>query len=131
MSKIITLSFLLFVMGQTSAFGQNAQKHPFQNPDLPFESGTENLLGLLTLEEKIGMLNYESKAVSRLGIPQYNWWNECLHGVARSGIATVYPQAIGLASTWDKDLMKRIALSISDEGRAKYHKFLKNNKSYL
>jgi len=128
MSKIITLSFLLFVIGQTSVFGQNAQNHPFQNPNLPFEERTENLLGLLTLEEKIGMLNYESQAVERLGIPQYNWWNECLHGVARAGIATVYPQAIGLASTWDKDLMKRIALSISDEGRAKYHRFLKNNK---
>ena len=128
MSKIIKLTFFLFVMSQTSGIGQNKQNYPYQNPKLAFEERTEDLLSRLTLEEKIGMLNYESKAVSRLGIPEYNWWNECLHGVARSGIATVYPQAIGLASTWDKDLMNRVALSISDEGRAKYHNFLKNNK---
>jgi beta-glucosidase len=128
MSKIIKLSLLLFVVCNSSGIGQNTQKYLYQNPNLSFEERTENLLGLLTLEEKIGMLNYESKAVPRLGVPEYNWWNECLHGVARAGIATVYPQAIGLASTWDKELMKRIALSISDEGRAKYHNFLKNNK---
>jgi beta-glucosidase len=128
MSKIIQLSIFLFLLCQTSGIGQNAQDYPFQNPNLSFEERSDDLLSRLTLEEKIGMLNYESKAVKRLGIPQYNWWNECLHGVARAGIATVYPQAIGLASTWDKDLMKRVALSISDEGRAKYHNFLKNDK---
>ena len=128
MSKIIKLSFFLLVMSQTSGIGQNTQNYPYQNSNLSFEERTGDLLGRLTLEEKIGMLNYESKPVERLGIPEYNWWNECLHGVARSGIATVYPQAIGLASTWDKDLMKRVAVSISDEGRAKYHNFLKNNK---
>ena len=128
MSKIIQLSIFLSLLSQTSGIGQNTQNFPFQNPNLSFEERTGDLLSRLTLEEKIGMLNYESKAVERLGIPKYNWWNECLHGVARAGIATVYPQAIGLASTWDKDLMKRVALSISDEGRAKYHNFLKNNK---
>ena len=128
MSKIIQLSIFLFLLSQTSGIGQNTQNYPFQNPNLSFEERSGDLLSRLTLEEKIGMLNYESKAVERLGIPEYNWWNECLHGVARAGIATVYPQAIGLASTWDKDLMKRVALSISDEGRAKYHNFLKNNK---
>ena len=128
MSKIIKLTFFLFVMSQTFGIGQNTENYPYQNPRLSFEERTEDLLGRLTLEEKIGMLNYESKAVSRLGIPEYNWWNECLHGVARSGIATVYPQAIGLASTWDKGLVNRVAISISDEGRAKYHNFLKNKK---
>ena len=101
---------------------------PFQNPDLSFEDRTQDLLSQLTLQEKIDQLNYESKAVERLGIPEYNWWNECLHGVARSGIATVFPQAIGMAATWDKDLMSRVATAISDEGRAKYHDFISKGK---
>ncbi len=101
---------------------------PYKNTELSFEERAEDLLSRMTLEEKISQLNYESKAIERLDIPEYNWWNECLHGVARSGIATVYPQAIGLASTWDKDLMKRVAISISDEGRAKYHDFIQKGK---
>ena len=128
MSKIITLSFFLLLMSQTSGISQNAQEKPYQNASLSFEERTNDLMSRLTLEEKIGMLNYESQAVERLGIPEYNWWNECLHGVARAGIATVYPQAIGMASTWDKDLINRVAVSISDEGRAKYHDFLKKDK---
>lgn len=103
-------------------------EYEFQNPSLSFEERAENLLNLMTLQEKIDQLNYESKAVERLGVPEYNWWNECLHGVARAGIATVYPQAIGMAATWDKDLMGRVATAISDEGRAKYHDFISKNK---
>ncbi|MCF8381026.1 MAG: glycoside hydrolase family 3 C-terminal domain-containing protein [Bacteroidales bacterium] len=101
---------------------------PFQNPELPLEERVEDMLGRMTLQEKISQLNYESAEVENLGIPQYNWWNECLHGVARSGIATVYPQAIGLAASWDKDILHRVATAISDEGRAKYHDFISKDK---
>lgn len=101
---------------------------PFLNPAVSFENRADDLLDRMTLEEKVSQLNYESAAIDRLGVPKYNWWNECLHGVARSGIATVYPQAIGMAATWDKALMNKVAVSISDEGRAKYHDFISKNK---
>ena len=125
--KKLVLSFvalqLIFACTPTSE-----HEFLFQNPELSFEERADDLLGRMTLQEKIDQLNYESKAVERLGIPAYNWWNECLHGVARAGLATVYPQAIGMAATWDKDLMSRVATSISDEGRAKYHDFINKNK---
>jgi beta-glucosidase len=125
MKKLLigVLAIILTIGCDTSPYD-----YPFQDPELSFEKRTEDLLNRLTLEEKIGMLNYESAAVERLGVPEYNWWNECLHGVARSGIATVFPQAIGLAATWDKDLMGRVATSISDEGRAKYHDYISKDK---
>jgi len=126
MKKLVFLSILFtcnYACTPTSEYD-----YIFQNPELSFEERADDLLQQMTLEEKIGQLNYESKAVERLGVPEYNWWNECLHGVARSGIATVYPQAIGMAATWDKDLMSRVAVSISDEGRAKYHDFINKNK---
>ncbi len=75
----------------------------------------------MTLQEKTSQLLHESPAIPRLGIPAYNWWNECLHGVARAGRATIFPQAIGLAATFDEGLLERIARAISDEGRAKHH----------
>jgi beta-glucosidase len=75
----------------------------------------------MTLDEKVGQLIHEAEATERLGVPAYNWWNECLHGVGRAGIATVFPQAIGLAASWNVDLMHRVAVAISDEARAKHH----------
>lgn len=75
----------------------------------------------MTLEEKASQLRYDSPAIERLGIPAYNWWNEALHGVARAGTATVFPQAIGLAATFDADMMERVADVIATEGRAKYN----------
>jgi len=77
----------------------------------------------LSLEEKVSQMAHESKAIVRLGIPAYNWWNEGLHGVGRAGVATVFPQAIGLAATFDPDLVHRIADATSDEARAKHHEF--------
>jgi beta-glucosidase len=79
----------------------------------------------MTLEEKVSQLNYESPAIPRLGIPAYNWWNECLHGVARAGFATVFPQAISMAATFDEDLVRKVASAVSDEGRAKYNEAVK------
>ena len=96
--------------------------HPgFLNTTLPFEERVEDLLARMTLEEKTGQMLNGSPAIPRLGIPAYNWWNECLHGVARAGIATVFPQAIGLAATWDDGLIGRMMAVVSDEARAKHH----------
>ncbi|HYW84581.1 MAG TPA: glycoside hydrolase family 3 N-terminal domain-containing protein, partial [Spirochaetia bacterium] len=80
-------------------------------------------MGRMTLEEKVSQMVYESKAIPRLGIPEYNWWNEGLHGVGRAGIATVFPQAIGLAASFDPKLMERVATAVSDEARAKHHEY--------
>jgi beta-glucosidase len=85
----------------------------------------KELISQMTLEEKISQLSHESAAIPRLGIPAYNWWNEALHGVARAGLATVFPQAIALAGTFDEDLIYRVASAISDEGRAKYNEAVK------
>ena len=87
----------------------------------------KKLVSQMTLDEKIGQMLYESPAIERLGIPAYNWWNEALHGVARAGDATVYPQAVGLAATFDKQLLGQIADTVSTEGRAKFNQFSRKN----
>lgn len=109
------------------------KKYKFQNTKLSFEQRVDDLLSHMTLEEKISQLTQNSPAIERMGIPAYEWWNEALHGVARAGIATVFPQAIGLAAMFDSKLMLKIAKAISDEARAKYHKALKEgiNKRYF
>ena len=89
------------------------------------EAKIKELISQMTLEEKVFQLLYKSPAIERLGIPEYNWWNECLHGVARAGIATVFPQAIALAATFDDDLVEQIATAISDEARAKHNEAVK------
>lgn len=100
--------------------------YPFRNPDLPIEERVDDLLGRLTLEEKIAMMQNSSKAVDRLGIPAYDWWNEALHGVARAGVATVFPQAIGMAATFDPEEHLRTFSIISDEARAKHNEAVRN-----
>jgi beta-glucosidase len=86
----------------------------------------EDLVGRMTLEEKISQMGSEAAAIPHLGTPEYNWWSEAGHGVARAGIATVFPQVIGLAATWNGDLIRQIAGAISDEGRAKHHEAVRN-----
>lgn len=101
-----------------------AQDTPaYRNPDLPVEERVEDLLSRMSIEEKASQMLNAAKAVERLGIPDYEWWNEGLHGVARAGAATVFPQAIALAATFNEELMLRVATAISDEGRAKHHEF--------
>lgn len=75
----------------------------------------------MTLEEKISQMVHQAKAIEQLGIKEYNWWNESLHGVSRAGIATVFPQAIALAATFDEELLKEVGDAISTEARAKYN----------
>jgi beta-glucosidase len=100
----------------------------YLDTSLPFEQRAADLVKRMTLEEKISQLGNDSPAIERLGVPAYNWWNECLHGVARNGRATVFPEAIGLAATWDQDLMLRVSTVISDEARAKYHEAFRRGK---
>src|SRR6266849_6013150 len=91
------------------------------------ERRAADLVAQMTLEEKVLQMQNTAPAIPRLNIPAYDWWNEALHGVARAGQATVFPQAIGIAATWDTDLMHRIADVISTEARAKYNEAIRNN----
>jgi beta-glucosidase len=110
--------------------GIKAQEYPFYNSDFPTTARITDLLSRLSPEEKVSQLLYNSPAIDRLGIPEYNWWNECLHGVGRAGRATVFPQAIGLAATFDDSLVFRIADAISTEARAKHNLAVqKNNRA--
>jgi beta-glucosidase len=98
---------------------------PYLNPDLPIEKRVRDLVSRMTLQEKIGQTLYAAEAIPRLGVPEYNWWGECLHGAARAGIATVFPQSIGMAASFDTLLMKQVATAIGDEVRAKHHEFVR------
>ncbi len=104
-----------------------SEKPAYLDTSLSFTERVKDLVKLLTLEEKVGLMNHPAHGVPRLNIPAYNYWNEALHGIARSGRATVFPQAIGMAATWDKELIFKVATAISDEGRAKYHAALRRN----
>ncbi|MFL6416500.1 MAG: glycoside hydrolase family 3 C-terminal domain-containing protein, partial [Bryobacteraceae bacterium] len=98
---------------------QPSQK--YKDPALSPEERAADLVAQMTLDEKAAQMQNSAPAIPRLGIPAYDWWNEALHGVARAGLATVFPQAIGLAATWDTDLESRVADAISTEARAKYN----------
>ncbi len=92
---------------------------------MTFMERAKELVAKMTLEEKASQMRFDAPAIERLGVPAYNWWNECLHGVARAGAATVFPQAIGMAASFNTDLMYKVATAISDEARAKYNEFKK------
>ncbi|MBO0720744.1 MAG: glycoside hydrolase family 3 C-terminal domain-containing protein [Blastocatellia bacterium] len=96
---------------------------PYKDPALPLEKRVDDLVSRMTLEEKVSQMMNAATPIERLGIPAYDWWNEALHGVARAGYATVFPQAIGLAATWDEDLVRQVADVASTEARAKYNEF--------
>jgi beta-glucosidase len=115
--------FLLLALVARASIGR-AQENPapaYKNTKLSFEERARDLEQRMTLEEKVSQLGHTADAVERLGIPEYNWWNEGLHGVARAGVATVFPQAIGLAATFDDALLFQDADAISTEFRAKYN----------
>lgn len=99
----------------------------YLDENLSFEERAEDLVSRMTLEEKVFQTLYTAPAIERLGVKAYNWWNEALHGVARAGVATVFPQAIGLAATFDEELLEEVADSISTEGRAKFNMQQKYN----
>src|SRR5688572_10291431 len=86
---------------------ENSNIVPYLNTELSLEERVNDLVARMTLEEKISQMVNQAAAIERLGVPEYNWWSEGLHGVARAGLATVFPQAIGLGATWDRDLIDR------------------------
>ena len=94
----------------------------YENPNLSAQERAEALTDAMTVEEQIGQLKYDAEAIPRLGIPAYNWWNEGLHGLARAGTATMFPQAIGMAAMFDPELTERAASITADEARANSEK---------
>jgi len=125
--SFLLLPFLALCFIIPSKSQEKPAQAPYLDPSLPFEQRVNDLVSRMTLEEKVSQMINDAPAIERLGIPAYNWWSECLHGVARAGIATVFPQAIGLAATWDTDLHHQMATVTSDEARAKYHEALRQN----
>src|ERR1041384_874968 len=101
---------------------------PYKNRNLPLEARVNDLVSRMTLEEKVSQMMNAPPAIEHRGLPKYDYWNEALHGVARAGTATVFPQAIGLAATWDTKLMYDVADVISTEARAKHHESVRNNQ---
>lgn len=119
MKKIIFI--LAFILGVAHNLAAQYQ-YLFQDPSISAKERAANIVSLLTLDEKIAQMMNDAPAIDRLGIPAYNWWNECLHGVARSPYrVTSFPQAIGMAATWNTDALFRMAQYASDEGRAIYN----------
>ncbi len=128
MRKELLYVHVLWMMAISAvSFCQATYQYPFQNPGLPVDERVHDLVSRMTLDEKVTQFFSHADGIPRLGVPAYDYWNECLHGVARAGKATVFPQAIGMAATFDEDLIFRVATAISDEARAKNQYFLKNN----
>jgi beta-glucosidase len=121
----LLVASLLFGLGGLSGSCQSTL--PYQNPGLSPEQRAADLVSRMTLEEKVSQTMNSAAAIPRLGVPAYNWWSEGLHGIARSGYATVFPQAIGNAATFDTDLMGQISTVISTEARAKYNQAIRDN----
>ena len=115
MHRVVFLAVLIF------AGAVQAGDQPWLDSGLTTEARVQALLDAMTVEEKMSQLLADSPGIERLGILPYNWWSEALHGVARSGRATVFPQTIGLAASFDDDLIFRMATAISDEARAKFN----------
>lgn len=110
---------LLLCLLLTGLASTSMAQFPYTNPSLSHEERAQDLLSRLTLKEKVALMQDQSAPVTRLGVPEFGWWNEALHGVARSGYATVFPQAIGMAATFDEDAVFRTFTAVSDEARAK------------
>src|SRR2546421_2349087 len=141
MRKTMSRTFHLFARGvillllgtlcllatpQTRTGGQTPPP-PYKNTSLPVARRVDDLVSRMTLEEKVAQMMNAAPAIPRLAVPEYDWWSEGLHGVAFSGVATVFPQAIGLGATFDPDLLHREAVAISDEARAKYNDAIKRD----
>jgi beta-glucosidase len=122
--SILISAFSLLSTQALACTLSSAQPDIYKNPDCSFEVRADDLMSRMTLDEKIGQMMNDAPAIPRLQIPAYEWWNEALHGVARAGAATVFPQAIGLAASFDTNLMRDVASVISDEARAKHHDFI-------
>src|SRR5688572_17420012 len=125
------LLFCLAVVVNSCRSNAATYEHPWLDPSMSMEDRVNALVSQMTLDEKISQMMHQAPALERLGIPEYNWWSEGLHGVARAGLATVFPQAIGLGATWDDGMLFRVSTVIADEARAKHHEFVRKNKRFL
>ena len=126
---LIFVVFLSFAPAGQNIAAQDKESLPaFKDPNLPLEKRVDDLVSRMSLEEKISQMQNAAAAIPRLGIPEYEWWNEGLHGVARAGIATVFPQAIGMAATFNDKMIWQVADATSTEARAKYHEFIRRNE---
>ena len=119
-TKLLIIGFLLYSLSGCKQASEDFEARIARQVD--------SLVGQMTLEEKVSQMMNDAPAIPRLDVSKYNWWNECLHGVARADTATVFPQAIGLGATWDTELIHEMATVISDEARAKYHEAIRNGK---
>ena len=124
---VLTLGLCLIISSSPATTQNSTPDKTYLDPKLPVEQRVNDLISRMTLEEKVSQMMNAAPAIPRLGIPQYDWWNEALHGVAFSGVATVFPQAIGLGATFDPPLINRVANVISDEARAKYNEAQRHN----
>ena len=127
----LSLLFVISTLAPLHAYAGQQQPDPatlpFMNTALPLDQRVDDLIGRMTLEEKVSQMRDRAPAISRLHIPRYDWWNEGLHGVAFAGNATNFPQVIGMAATWDTDLVHSMAQTISTEARAKYNQAMREN----
>jgi beta-glucosidase len=126
-------SSLTVLTGLVLAFPVFAQREAtaqpgYMNPALPLEQRVDDLIGRMTLEEKVSQMRDHAVAIPRLSIPKYDWWNEGLHGVAFAGYATNFPQVIGMAATWDTDLVHQMGETVSTEARAKYNEAMRHDQ---
>ena len=124
---LLSLACVLLAAPRIRTGGQTTAP-PYKDHTLPIEKRVDDLVSRMTLEEKVSQMMNGAAAVERLGVPEYEWWNEALHGVARAGIATVFPQAIGLAATWNPELIHEVADATSTEARAKHHEFVRRGE---
>ncbi len=116
----LVVVFALSIVGIAPAQQQSGLPD-YLDPSLPIEKRVDDLISRMTLEEKVRQMQHTAPEIARLGVPSYDWWSEALHGVARAGYATVFPQAIGMAATWDYDLIHTEGETIATEARAKYN----------
>lgn len=128
---VVALAIGVSGAGMLRALGQQASgegKAPYMDTSLPVEQRVNDLISRMTIEEKASQLVNQSRAIPRLNVPAYDWWSEALHGVGFAGVATVFPQAIAMGSTWDTPLLHEVATAISTEGRAKHHEAVRQGR---
>jgi beta-glucosidase len=132
LSGLLLVSALMLASGRAVAAdapgaGKPDEKPLWLNPDKPVAERVKDLMSRMTLDERAGQICENAGAIPRIGVPAYNYWNECLHGVARAGAATVFPQAIGMAATWDTPLVHQEADVIATEARAKHREYVESH----
>src|SRR6185437_6294261 len=120
-SVLLAIALGVIATGKNSFCQAAPSNAPYRNPSLPVQQRVDDLVSRMTLAEKVSQMQNHAAAIPRLGVSEYDWWSEALHGVARSGYATVFPQAIGMAATWDAPLIREEGNVIATEARGKFN----------